>query len=433
MSVHPGRNPIRADKGDEETIFSGAATEMIAQAPSYVLRGPIYLIFIILFAALIYSILVEVDVRTTGRITLMGEEYVVQSPVNGIVTEIMIEEGERVYTGSSILMAESQETTRQVDQLFELIDEKDRLEKELLLLDVYEQYIDRIIRGDVMPANINIDLPANMNPTLTEIEDLKTRIRSAWLSMQMLEDDRQVKQQNFELAKENYESDKILKEKELITTPQFLASQTNYENNKKALEMAQKRIKEKVVALEREVLADQSQTKRQLENIQLQIKQAYDILSETDVVGNYCSIYSQYSGIVTQIGVSQGQRVGVGTPLAYVVRDNNPLIGKMYIANRDIGGIRVGQTVKIKYDAYPYQEYGVYTGRIIQLSSDVREVPGFGYAYEAEVSLNSYFIKKGNQKVSLRLGMQGLAEVVTGKKKAIELVFAPASKFFKND
>jgi len=39
------------------------------------------------------------------------------------------------------------------------------------------------------------------------------------------------------------------------------------------------------------------------------------------------------------------------------------------IQNRDIGKIRRGQKVQIKYFAYPTQDYGVQTGSITEISA----------------------------------------------------------------
>ena len=51
-------------------------------------------------------------------------------------------------------------------------------------------------------------------------------------------------------------------------------------------------------------------------------------------------------------------------------------MARAYITNRDIGFIRVSQPVKVRVDAYPYNEFGELEGFVSSVGSDVLEPDG---------------------------------------------------------
>jgi hypothetical protein len=50
------------------------------------------------------------------------------------------------------------------------------------------------------------------------------------------------------------------------------------------------------------------------------------------------------------------------------------------------------------------------------------------------VALNGEFIKRNKSKRrNLEIGLEGSAEILTGSKRLIEVMFSPVSKFFENE
>lgn len=435
---------------DPQEGFQTAASELLTRTPGLVLRGPIYMVFIILFGTLLYSIWAEVDVRIMGPIILIGEEYIVQSPINGIVSEVIVSEEDRVSTGSKIALLESQEGLYSLEQMKQLVESEKQLKKQLLLEDLYVAGVAKVVnsQSEIAPKIVAefLDLlkdRENLSPvsesdilqdelTSAEKKDLKTRIEAARLNIEMTTRELALQQMNLAAIESKYTVDKTLFEEQLITKIEMLNSQNAYDTAKESVAMTRRKLQDVTNSIVRQILLNSREMKSSLESVQAKIKQTGSIMGEIEIDDNYCSIFSHYSGMVTTIEVFQGQRIGAGTPIARIVRDSKPPIGKMYIANQDIANVEVGQTVRIKYDAYPYQEYGTQSGRIIRLSGDVQDVPGVGLVYVADISLSSYFVTKGNKKIPLRLGVRGLAEVVTGKKRMVELIFAPVSKLLND-
>ena len=57
--------------------------------------------------------------------------------------------------------------------------------------------------------------------------------------------------------------------------------------------------------------------------------------------------------------------------------------------------------VKVKLDAYPYQDYGVVPGEVISLSADAKPDEQLGAVYRVDVALERDYITEQTEKNSL--------------------------------
>lgn len=139
---------------------------------------------------------------------------------------------------------------------------------------------------------------------------------------------------------------------------------------------------------------------------------------------------SVFDGTVIQEHVQRGQFVTAGAPLITLVKESAALEGYAFIDNKDIGSLARGQSVKIKYFAYPYQEYGIAIGRIADIASTPSGLPGKESKYLIRVALQSETIAPPNGSARpLEMGLEGIAEIKTGEKRLIEFLFSPLAHF----
>lgn len=168
----------------------------------------------------------------------------------------------------------------------------------------------------------------------------------------------------------------------------------------------------------------QSDTERRLGNAETTIENFQD---PARALFEYVSVFD---GTVIQEHVQRGQFVMAGAPLITLVKESAALEGYAFIDNKDIGSLSRGQIVKIKYFAYPYQEYGIAIGRIADIASTPSGLPGKESKYLIRVALQSETIAppKGSAR-PLEMGLEGTAEIKTGEKRLIEFLFSPLAQF----
>jgi membrane fusion protein len=77
------------------------------------------------------------------------------------------------------------------------------------------------------------------------------------------------------------------------------------------------------------------------------------------------------SGRIAAIPALAGAAVESGGLIATIVPDGADLHARLFVPTRSIGKVRPGQPVAIRYEAFPYQKYGTFKGRVEEVSSSV--------------------------------------------------------------
>lgn len=79
------------------------------------------------------------------------------------------------------------------------------------------------------------------------------------------------------------------------------------------------------------------------------------------------------SGIVNNLQVKEGQRMSINSdiPLLTLIPNDSKLIAHLLIPVRSVGFIGTGQALDIRYDAFPYQKFGIYSGKLADISTTI--------------------------------------------------------------
>ena len=140
---------------------------------------------------------------------------------------------------------------------------------------------------------------------------------------------------------------------------------------------------------------------KQIADIELNIK-------NSEVTAPIDGTVNMYSDLSTADLVQSGQTI------ATVVPDTEGAYKlTMYLSSADISETEIGQSVRLRFAAYPYQEYGELAGTVKSISTDVRSSENGMSYYVAEVSIDDTL---GLELVS---GMECEARVVTKQRKII--------------
>ncbi len=159
-------------------------------------------------------------------------------------------------------------------------------------------------------------------------------------------------------------------------------------------------------------------------------------------------ISAPYAGTITALNLKAGQSVQSGQALATLVPQSDdsdasgpgPLQAQLFAPSRTAGFVRPGQTVYLRYDAYPYQKFGLHQGRITSVSATPfapSELPpnlaeqlltqaGSKEAlYRVNVSLDAQSIQAYGEALPLKAGLTVEADVLQERRKVWEWVLEP--------
>lgn len=140
---------------------------------------------------------------------------------------------------------------------------------------------------------------------------------------------------------------------------------------------------------------------------------------------NYC-ITAPIDGVVNTIKtVNEGDIIHPNDPILTLIPEQQSRYKMLiYVLNKDISKMKIGDKVNYHFDALPYREYGELTGKIVRISTDSTVNPDDGMSYyivEATVPNEGLKSYKGKQ-AKIKVGMQAEALVVTDSKKIMHYI-----------
>jgi membrane fusion protein len=146
---------------------------------------------------------------------------------------------------------------------------------------------------------------------------------------------------------------------------------------------------------------------------------------DTARTGNTMSITAPCAGTIVKLRVQHpGTVVHESDVLAEMVCANEPLQAALHLPERGMALVRLGQPVKLLYDAFPYQRYGVQYGTLKWLSpASSAGSTGTGFRALAELGANTVGVQ--GQRRAVLPGMTGRAAVIVGRRSLASYAVEP--------
>lgn len=180
-------------------------------------------------------------------------------------------------------------------------------------------------------------------------------------------------------------------------------------------------------------------------------------------------VIAQNRGIISALSIKHGESIMEGQSMAMIIpRDFDEGVSKkieideaccalsnrstkvevqLYAPSRTTGLISLGQLVTIRYSAYPYQKFGLYTGIVEGISKTPfapselpphlastilgamqKDLPGTNTSealYRINVKLKNQFVSVYGKQLAIQPGMTLEADVIQQKKKIWEWIVGP--------
>jgi HlyD family secretion protein len=145
-------------------------------------------------------------------------------------------------------------------------------------------------------------------------------------------------------------------------------------------------------------------------------------------------VKSPYEGTIYELKATNGP-VQSGEELLSILPKGEDILLEVNVQNRDIGFIRKGQTVKVKLATFPYQEFGIVEGEVLQVSPNAivqKDERGQeqGLVFPTRVRLKKRAIEVQGKNIDLTPGMAATAEIVTRQKSILTFLIEPVTRRF---
>jgi membrane fusion protein len=145
------------------------------------------------------------------------------------------------------------------------------------------------------------------------------------------------------------------------------------------------------------------------------------------------------AGVITAVQASSGANVGPEAPILIIVPADAHLEARLYGPSRAIGFVRPGQRVLLRYEAFPFQKFGQYTGVVGSVSRSTVGPGELGAAaaaipdleapnepvYRVTVTLDSQTVTAYGETVPLQAGMRLEADILIETRRVYEWLLDP--------
>ena len=341
----------------------------------------IYKVVVIILFLVIISlpfIYVDISVSATSTVRPVLEKSTIVAAVSEYVDSVYVKEGAKLHKGDIILTQRTQKND--IQHRYQSDRERELAEK---ISD-----IDKLSKG-------NIPSP----------------FRSAEIQQDYLHYQSQLRK--IDTDREQYEIEwkrnKILFDKGLISEREYNDVYYKYANIQNELVVLKKNQKsswasklydyrmqlKEVSATDKDLAAD---------------KQLYTVKNPVD------GTLEQFNGIYKGCSLSAGQEIAVVSP-------DGRLCLECYVSPRDIAFIKNGMEVRIQIEALNYNEWGVMTGRVTEIASDLVSANDT-YYYKVKCSMDKDYLmlKHSDRRAYIKKGMNAVAHFMVTRQSLFTLI-----------
>lgn len=390
-----------------------------------------------------WSVWARLDIVATAQGRLVPATYtkVVQPAEAGVVSQILVKDGDVVRTGQVILRLDASLAQTDVSAL-----EQEAMHKQMAIQRIEAELSDRpFVPAAGAAPHIAMQMAAqyaarrqSYQDALAQEQAALVRARAELASAdqhliklrQVLPIVRVASEKHEQLEQAGFISSLVAadRRRDFVEKSQELQAQLSTVNGLKAA----------IEQGERKLDAVRSSYRTQLENERVdtlaQVRRLNQDLDKTSIRKGQMDIRAPADGVVKDLAVtSVGAVVQAGALLMNIVPKEEPLLAEVMLGNDDAGFVAIGQKVQLKIAAFPFQKYGVIEGRVTHIGADASESrQGQGAqapSYRALVKLaRQRFDAAQDEALTLAPGMLVVAEIHQGDRTVLEYLLSPVQK-----
>lgn len=475
----PTQLPVLAQDG-----WSSVTQERLDSLPQVWTRGLLYFLAIFAAIALPWALFSKVDETNIarGRLEPKGATIRLDAKTSGTISSVRVKEGQSVRKGeilleldSDVLRTELQQAQAKLSGQISQLSQNQLIKTQLLSSIVLQAQQNQAQRAEKQAqvaqenqklVSTQISAPLQDAEKLTDVEKAEATLDEARRTLTVMEARHknnlaevkryrtlqkagvipevkvvEVEQQANESQNTLIRAEGAVRDaKKLLQgqrkTYEKLQQQLQAEQTQSELRLQEQKGSQKSLEQGGELALSKSQ--QQLEELQSQlstlkseIKQTQKQVQSINLQIEQRVVRSPENGIIFQLPLKKSQAfVQAGQLVAHIAPQGLPLILKAQVSSQQIGQMKAGMPVKMKFDAYPFQDYGVVPGHLRWISPDSKAVDlgqgqGQTEMFELEVDLKQNYIKSAEKRINLTPGQTATVETIIRQRRIIDFILDP--------
>jgi adhesin transport system membrane fusion protein len=420
---------------------------MRSLSSAVVQRSPKHLMIIvfIMFAAFLTAIFwmnwaeVDVVVRGSGKVIPSQQVQIVQSLEGGVVSEILVSEGDFVKANQALLklsdVAFSSSFQENRFLYSELLARSIRLQAESggadfdakdIAIDIDPIVLESersLFESNRQQLNETLSiLREQINQQNSALEEAQSKVRRLKVTVSLLMQEIKIKEP---LVKNRIISEidfLQLRQREAEAEGELDIAGISIPRIRSAIEEAKGKLEQNRLDFSNKAKLELNVTLAELSRVSETQTALQDRVTRT-------TLRSPVDGVVKQLHANTiGGVVSPGNKILEVVPLGDSLLVEVQIKPADIASIGIGQLTRLKFSAYDFAIHGGLTGEVIFVSADtITNDEGESY-YIVRVLPEQRYLDSKNKTMEIKVGMTTEADIITSKKTILEYILKPINR-----
>ncbi len=435
MTVFPTdtRKPLESSINTAHTQQWSSSLQTVLDQPASNLPAQMAVagtVFCLIFSAWAWFGSIDEVASATGKLIPKDEVFKIHAIELGKVVNVAVKEGETVKAGQVLVELDTDLSVKEVE----------RLEALLFALRTERVQLEGMRDGIRLQAQSQTAISeATVQSQQSTITQSKLTVDNSRLQLNQLQEDSAAQQSRLARLQPLY-ADGALPKEYLFEAEQRLRdrqrtiteTQGNLDKTLVEIDRSQSGLSEKMAEANRSRLMMLQQIKEleiKLTELDSQFNESRVLLESAKTKLKQRFLYAPVAGVVSTLNLRQsGEVVQPGQPIAEIAPVGKPLVLSTVLPNQEAGFVKVGMPVQIKLDAYPFQEYGVISGRVMTISPDSKLDERRGQVYRVDIELLQHQINAKGQTIQFKPGQTAAAEIVTRQRRIADVLLDPFKK-----
>lgn len=336
----------------------------------------------------------------------------VMSPRSGVIQQVFIEDGQQVLVGERLALLRMPDQLAMGDSLSSTLQQG--IEQQIALVSQRREQVITQFNQQASEYQSRLRLSQNLLQDLQAQQQLLQERLALHLQ----------RQQDFSALQQRgaISATELQQQQELVLNLRQQLAELNASAQNQKAQFAQ------LEGLIERLPGEQQQQLTLLESELSRLSQQYTELSARGEL----LITAPISGRVTNLVAETGANVRAELPLLTIMPDNAELQAILLVPTRAYGFVQPGQRTRLRFDAFPYQRFGLYEGEVIKTAKAI-VLPGEvdmpvalqEPVYRVQVALGQQEIRAYGTTVPLQSGMLLNADIVLEQRSLISWLFEP--------
>lgn len=420
---------------------------MRSLSAAVVQRSPKHLMMVvIIMVALVFTAIawmnwaeIDVVVRGNGKVVPSRQVQVVQSLEGGVVSDILVQEGDLVKAGQAMLKLSDVAFSSSFEEnrllYSELQARSIRLEAEANGSDFNASMIREEIDPTVLESEKSL-FESNRQQLSETLSIFGEQIRQHESALEEAQSKVRRLKKSLALLKQEIEIKKPLAENRIISEIEYLQLQQREAEAEGELDIAsisiprlRSAIEEAKGKLEQSRLDFRNKAKLELNETLAELSRVAETQTALEDRVTRTTLRSPVDGVVKRLHANTiGGVVSPGNKVLEVVPLGDSLLVEVQIKPADIASIDVGQKTRLKFSAYDFAIHGGVAGEVVFVSADtITNDEGESY-YIVRVLPEQIYLDETNKRMEIKVGMTSEADIITSKKTILEYLLKPINR-----